>query len=59
MELRKFVLKGLCEAVGQMPDFQVRLISAGWHNKGVLSDEDISMIENRIKARHEVNVNDN
>ena len=40
----KFIKKGLLDAVGKMADYQVILNAAGWHEKGVLSEEDLAQI---------------
>lgn len=48
--LREFIKKGLLDAVGKMADYQVRLNAAGWHEKGVLTEEDLAEIELTIEA---------
>lgn len=48
--LREFIKKGLLDAVGKMADYQVRLNAAGWHEKGVLTEEDLAEIELAIEA---------
>ena len=47
--LREFIKKGLLDAVGKMADYQVRLNAAGWHEKGVLTEEDLAEIELAIE----------
>lgn len=47
---REFIKKGLLDAVGKMADYQVRLNAAGWHEKGVLTEEDLAEIELTIEA---------
>lgn len=42
--LNMFIKKGLLDAVGKMADYQVILNAAGWHEKGVLSEEDLAQI---------------
>ena len=42
--LREFIKKGLIKAVGNMADYQVILNAAGWHEKGVLLEEDLAEI---------------
>lgn len=49
--LREFIKKGLLDAVGKMADYQVRLNAAGWHEKGVLTEEDLAEIQVAIEAR--------
>lgn len=50
--LREFVKKGLLEAVGKMADYQVILNAAGWHEKGVLTEDDLAEISAKIEAQH-------
>ncbi len=49
--LNGFIKKGLLDAVGKMADYQVILNAAGWHEKGVLSEEDLSDINKKIEER--------
>lgn len=49
--LRNFIKNGLLNAVGKMADYQVVLNAAGWHEKGVLTEEDLAEINNAIEAR--------
>lgn len=49
--LRDFIKKGLLDAVGKMADYQVVLNAAGWHEKGVLTVEDLAEINASIEAR--------
>lgn len=48
--LSSFVKRGLIEAVGKMADYQIILNAAGWHEKGVLTESDLSDIQNAIEA---------
>lgn len=48
--LREFIKKGLLDAVGKMSDYQVILNAAGWHEKGVLVEEDLAEIQSVIDA---------
>lgn len=50
-DLRKFVLQGLRDAVGRMEGFRIKLNAAGWHDKGVLSGEDLVDIEAAVDAQ--------
>lgn len=50
--LNEFIKKGLLDAVGKMADYQVILNAAGWHEKGVLDEEDLSQINARIDAQY-------
>ena len=53
--MRDFVKKGLLDAVGKMADYQVILNAAGWHEKGVLTEEDLAEIQALIDARNNIN----
>lgn len=48
--LREFIKEGLLDAVGNMPDYKVILNSVGWHEKGVLTEEDLAEIQTKIDA---------
>ena len=48
--LREFVKKGFLDAVGKMADYQIILNAAGWHEKGVLTEDDLSEINNAIES---------
>ena len=50
--LREFIKKGLLDAVGHMADYQVVLNAAGWHEKGVLTVDDLAEIQAAIDARN-------
>ena len=54
MFLKNFIKKGLMDAVGKMPDYQVILNAAGWHEKGVLTEEDLSELDRLIEAKNAV-----
>ena len=47
-DLRKFLKKGFKDAVGKMPIYKIVLNSAGWLEKGVLTEEDLAEIETAI-----------
>ena len=49
---RIFVKKGLIDAVGKQADHWVILNAAGWHEKGVLLEEDLKEINSLIEARN-------
>lgn len=51
-ELKSFVKKGLIEAVGSMPDYQIRLNAAGWLEKGVLVETDLAEIDEAIARQY-------
>ena len=50
--LRNFVKKGLLDAVGKMADYQVILNAVGWHEKGVLNEDDLMEINTKIDAQY-------
>lgn len=50
--LHDFILKGLKDAVGKMADHQVILNAAGWHEKGVLHEDDLAEINSLIDAKN-------
>lgn len=47
--LRDFVKKGFFDAIGKMADYQIILNAAGWHEKGVLTEEDLSEINQAME----------
>lgn len=52
-DFRNFVKTGFIEAVGQMPDYQIRLNAAGWHDRGVLTADDLAEIEQAIIKKNQ------
>ena len=54
MFMRKFVKKGLLDAVGKLPDYWVRNNAIGWHKEGVLLEEDLVEIDAAIDAKNGV-----
>lgn len=48
--LRKTVREGLLGAIGNKPDYQVRLLAANWYDKGVLELSDLEEINAAIEA---------
>ena len=54
--LKKFIKNGLLKAVGNMADYQVILNAAGWHEKGVLDESDLSEIQAAIEASEQAAV---
>jgi hypothetical protein len=51
-DFRRFVKKGLIDAIGKQGDHWVRLNAAEWHVKGVLNEEDLAEIEAVIDAKN-------
>lgn len=52
--LKNYIKRGLIDAVGKMADYQIILNSAGWMEKGVLSEDDLMEIQTAIDARYVV-----
>ena len=50
--LKNYIKRGLISAVGKMADYQIILNSAGWMEKGVLSEEDLAEIQLAIDAQY-------
>ena len=50
--LRGFIRKGLLDAVGKLADYQVILNATGWYEKGVLLEEDLVEINNKIDEKN-------
>ena len=50
--LKNYIKRGLISAVGRMADYQIILNSAGWMEKGVLSEEDLADIQAAIDAQY-------
>lgn len=46
----EFVKNGFLKAVGKMSDYQIILNAAGWHEKGVLSKDDLAEIQTAMDA---------
>jgi len=52
--LREYIKQGFLDAVGKMADYQIILNSAGYHEKNVLTEEDLAEINEKIKAQYAV-----
>lgn len=50
--LNEFIKRGLLDAVGKMADYQIILNAAGWHEKGVLTVDDLAEIQAAIEAQY-------
>lgn len=50
--MRNFVKDGFLKAVGKMADYQIILNAASWHEKGVLTEEDLAEIQTLIDAKN-------
>ena len=51
-DFRDYIKKGFLEAIGDMPDYKIRLNSAGWYEKGVLTEADLEEIQTTIDAQN-------
>lgn len=52
--LKEFIKKGLIEAVGNMPDYKIRLSAAGWLEKDVLTEADLVDVDTAIEGQYKV-----
>ena len=50
--LGSFIKNGFIAAVGRMADYQIILTAAGWFEKGVLSEADLSEIQTAIDDKN-------
>ena len=50
--LKAFIVKGLLDAVGKLADYQVILNAAGWHEKNVLTVDDLAEIQTAIETQY-------
>ena len=50
--LKNYIKRGLIAAVGKMADYQIILNSAGWMEKGVLTEDDLMEIQAAIDAQY-------
>ena len=50
--LASFIKNGFLSAVGKMADYQIILNAAGWFEKGVLTETDLSEIQAAIDAKN-------
>ena len=53
--LKDYIKKGFLEAIGKMGDYQIILNSAGWFEKGVLTEDDLAEIQMAIDAQYPQN----
>lgn len=49
---REYIKKGFLNAVGKMSDYQIILNSAGYLEKGVLTEDDLSEINEAIEKQY-------
>ena len=50
--MHDFIMEGLLDAVGKMADYQVILNAAGWNQKGVLTEDDLAVIQKAIDDKN-------
>lgn len=50
--LATFIKNGFIAAVGRMADYQIILNAAGWFEKGVLTEADLSNIQTAIDEKN-------
>ena len=51
--LREFIKGGFLQAIGNKPDYEIKLKSADWFAKGVLTEEDLAEIEIAMNKNEE------
>lgn len=51
-DFREYVKAGFLTAVGKMPEYKIRLNSAGYFEKGVLEESDLAEIKTAIEKQH-------
>lgn len=52
IDIRNYIKKGFLQAIGNIPEYKIRLNSAGWYEKGVLFEEDLGEIEKAIEEHN-------
>lgn len=52
--LQNFIKDGFLKAIGNKPDYEIKLKSADWFAKGVLTEDDLAEIETAIESKNEV-----
>ena len=50
--LSNFIKQGFLKAIGKMADYQIILNAVGWHEKGVLNEDDLAEISAKIDAQY-------
>ena len=51
---REFLMTGFKNAVGKMADYQVVFNANGYYEKGVLTEEDLTKLQDMITAKNAV-----
>lgn len=57
--LREFIKGGFLQAIGNKPDYEIKLKSADWFAKGVLTEEDLAEIETAMESKNTVTEEEN
>ena len=57
--LREFVKDGFLQAIGNKPNYEIKLKSAEWLAKGVLTEEDLAEIETAMESKNTVTEEEN
>lgn len=52
--LSNFIKDGFLKAIGNKPDYEIKLKAADWFAKGVLTEDDLAEIEVAIENKNEV-----
>ena len=52
--LRNFIKQGLLDAIGKWADYKIILNAAGWHDKGVLEEEDLAEIQSALDEKNTI-----
>lgn len=55
-DFRMFLKKGFLGAVGKMADYKIRLNAVGYYEKGVLTEEDLAQIDEKIDSQYVENI---
>lgn len=50
--LQNFIKDGFLKAIGNKPDYEIKLKSADWFAKGVLAEDDLAEIEAAIESKN-------
>lgn len=51
-ELREFLKKGFLGAIGNKPDYKIRLDASEWFKLGILTEDDLAEIEVAINGNN-------
>ena len=51
---REFLMTGFKNAVGKMADYQIIFNANGYYEKGVLTEDDLAELQEKINAKNEL-----